>query len=546
MRPADAQRLLGALAGVDAPVGFAVFDGEHRYLAINAALAERSGKSIADHLGRTPAQVLPAALAAHTDDMIDRVLRTGESVDTDEPLSPGQPGGYHLHSSWYLVDEGRGREVAMFVVDDTTHQQAISSLRRSRARNARLLEVSDALSRAVTVHDVAAAVVKIGRINAKAHRTSVTLIGGVGPYVVETDSDAETADVPVWPIHAMTPVTEVLRTRWPMFIANRESVAADFTDPAFRDFLDRTDERAWAILPLTGVNASAGEDGEPDRADECVGAVRFAFLNEQEFNSDACRFLRAVAQQCSLAFARATLFERERTAVASLSQGLMPNRLPTVAGVELGARSCSDVDEPGVGGDWYDAFVMPDGALGLVVGDVMGHGVVAAAGMGQMRAALRALAFADPDPAKVLAGLDRLVERDGSVEMVTVVYALVDPATGTVRVGDAGHLPLIRLPQVGAVELVDAGAGTTPIGVAEPRTTHTIRLWPGDALIAFTDGLVETRTRPLEDGFAQLLRCLEDQRNEPLDHALDMVIERMQVEGSADDRTILALRWAGR
>ena len=137
MRPADAQRLLGALAGVDAPVGFAVFDAQHRYLAVNAALAERSGLGIAEHLGRTPSEVLPPILAAHTDEMIDRVLRTGESVEADEPAITKSEKAYHLHSSWYLVDEGRGREVAMFVVDDTTHQQAISSLRRSRARNAR-------------------------------------------------------------------------------------------------------------------------------------------------------------------------------------------------------------------------------------------------------------------------------------------------------------------------------------------------------------------------------------------------------------------------
>ncbi|WP_051426014.1 SpoIIE family protein phosphatase [Jiangella gansuensis] len=534
MRPADAQRLLGALAGVDAPVGFAVFDEQHRYLAINAALAERSGKGIADHLGRTPAEVLPPELASHTDEMIERVLRTGESVEADEPAVSGRTDTYHLHSSWYLVDEGRGREVAMFVVDDTSHQRAISSLRRSRARNARLLEVSDAFSRAVTVREVADAVAEIGRRNVQAYRTAVTLIGGHGrPYPLTTGV-ADGEGVAVWPHDSVTPTAEVLRSGWPMFLGSRERArAAALPTPgesAFDEFLGRTDERAWAVLPL------AGEDG-------CVGAVRFSFADEQEFDSDLCRFLRAVAQQCSLAFARARLFERERTAAASLSQGLMPSRLPTVSGIELAARSRSD--EHSVGGDWYDAFVMTEGELAIVVGDVMGHGVTAASTMGQMRAALRALALTDPDPAAVLGGLDRLVERDDTVEMVTVVYALVDPARGSVRVGDAGHLPLIRLPELGAVELVDAGAGTTPIGVTEPRGTQSVRLWPGDVLIAFTDGLIETRTRSLEEGFAQLLRCLEDLRGSPLEELLDSVVDRMSVESSTDDLTVLALRWAG-
>lgn len=537
MRPADAQRLLGALAGVDAAVGFAVFDAEHRYLAVNAALAERTGKAIADHLGRTPSEVLPPELAAHAEAMIDRVLRTGESVEVDEPLPPGQRSNHHLHSSWYLVDEGRGREVAMFVVDDTSHQQAISSLRRSRARNARLLDVSDLLSRAVTVREVADAVAAIGRQSVGAQRSAVTLIGGKGPYPLTTGVDVELGEqVPVWPHDAVTPVTEVLRTGWPLFLGNRERAGADFDDPAFRDFLERTDERAWAILPLAADVTPGGASG----------VVRFAFTEEQTFPSDTCRFLRAVAQQCSLAFARARLFERERTAAVSLSQGLLPSRLPTVPGVEIAARSRSDVGGHSVGGDWYDAFVLPGGELGLVVGDVMGHGVAAASAMGQMRSALRALALADPDPATVLSGLDRLVERDDTVEMVTVVYAQVDPERGTVRVGDAGHLPLIRLPELGAVELVDAGAGTTPIGVSEARTAHSVRLWPGDMLIAFTDGLVESRTRSLEEGFAQLLRCLEELRGASLDRLLDSVVARMQVEGSADDLTVLALRWVGR
>ncbi len=539
MRPADAQRLLGALAGVDAPVGFAVFDAEHRYLAVNAALAERSGKTIAELLGHTPGEAMPPALAAHTDEMIERVLRTGESVETEEPPDPDSGQAYHLHSSWYLVDEGRGREVAMFVVDDTSHKQVISSLRRSRARNARLLDVSDVLSRAVAVGEVADAVSEIGRTNVGATRSVVTLLGDKGPYTVRSVATAAEGDPELggdeaaWHAGSATPVAEVLRSGWPKFIGSRERALADFADPAFHDALDRTHERAWAVVPLS-------DDGV------CIGAVRFAFDDEREFDSDLCRFLRAVAQQSSLAFARAQMFERERMAAESLSQGLLPRSLPSVPGLELEARSRSEIGDDSVGGDWYDAIIMSEGELGLVIGDVMGHGVAAATGMGQMRSALRALALTDPNPAEVLSGLDRLVERDDSVEMVTVVYALIDPVAGSVTVGDAGHLPLIRVPETGDVELVDAGAGTTPIGVAEPRSTQSVRLQPGDILIAFTDGLIESRDRSLEEGFAELLRCLEEARGVPLDRLLDIVTERMATAGPADDVTVLALRWAGR
>jgi PAS domain S-box-containing protein len=127
VRPADAQRLLGALAGADAPVGFAVFDDQYRYLAINAFLAERTGKTIADHLGRRPAEVLPPELSAHTEAMIDRVLSSGETVKADEPPVPSSSGTVpYLRSTWYLVSEGDRREVAMFVVDDTSQRSALS------------------------------------------------------------------------------------------------------------------------------------------------------------------------------------------------------------------------------------------------------------------------------------------------------------------------------------------------------------------------------------------------------------------------------------
>lgn len=526
MRPADAQRLLGALAGVDAPVGFAVFDENHRFLAVNAVLASRTGSSIADHLGRKPGEVLPPELAAHTEEMIDRVLRTGESIETDEPSVPDADGQLrHLRSSWYVVDEGRGREVAMFLVDDTSQQRAVDALRHSRARNVRLLEVADELAQAVTVAQVASAVENIGRRNVGARLAVVDLAGQRG------------AQSP-WPTTAVTPIAEAERTGWPIFLHNRAQARTDFPDPQVWQYIESTDDHAWAVLPLTG---SAGR----------LGAVWFSFTDEQLFEPDVCRFLRAVAQQCSVALERAQLYEQERTAAVSLSQGLLPPRLPAVPGLELGARNVvgagggPDVGH-GVGGDWYDAFVLPEGAVSLVVGDVMGHGLPAASGMGQLRSALRALALSDPDPAAVLAGLDRLVERGDSVELATVLYAVLDPASGEMAFGDAGHLPMVRIPAQGPLELLDAGTGTTPIGVAEPRYGRSLSLTPGETIVGFTDGLVETRLRSLEEGVETLLACLDEHRADNLDDMLDAVVTRMAVEGSTDDLTVLALRWVGR
>jgi serine phosphatase RsbU (regulator of sigma subunit) len=110
---------------------------------------------------------------------------------------------------------------------------------------------------------------------------------------------------------------------------------------------------------------------------------------------------------------------------------------------------------------------------------------------------------------------------------------------------DAGHPPLVHLPRHGPAELVDAGAGTTPIGVPEPRSGRTVRLTVEDTVLGFTDGLVEHRNRPIEDGLAALVSCLERVRAEPLDVLLDGVVAEMYNPASPDDVTVLGLRWTG-
>lgn len=521
MRPADAQRLLHALAGVDAPVGFAVFDANHRYVAVNDVMAARLGRSIADHLGCTPAEILPAAMAQHADEMIERVLRTGESVEVEEPAFDADGGGKQpagrVRASWYVIDEGRGREVAMFVIDDTTQQRAVSALRHSRARNARLLEVAGELAQAVTPQQVVAAVDSLARRVLGASRVGLEQTGGKWA---------------VWPRGMKTPVSEVDETGWPIFVHNREQAVTNYPEPAFAQFIGDSGDHAWAVLPLLGNSRH-------------LGVLWLAYRDEQVFEPERCRFLRAVAQQCSVALERAELFEQERAAADSLSEGLQPTRLPEVDGVDLVAYYMGGTARHAIGGDWYDAIGLSSGELALVVGDVMGHGLAAAPGMGQLRAALRALALANAGPAEVLTGLDRFVERGDSAEMATVVYTVLDPATGRMRVGDAGHLPLVRIPAQGQIELIDAGAGTTPIGVSEPRYSQDLQLSRGDIVVAFTDGLVETRDRSLEDGVRELLESLDAHRGAPLDVMVSAAIERLGVSRSSDDVTILALRWIG-
>ena len=537
MPPRDAQRLLDTLLGLDAPFGFAVLDSSHRYLAVNQVLARHHRRSVAEHLGRRIEELaVDVSSGARAGRVIDRVFDTGGAVHTDgapaRPVDETDP----RRSSWYPVrdDNGVTTAVAVFVVDDSAGRKAEQALRDSRARTGQLLEVAEELAQAVTVSEVVAAIAAIGRRTIGADWSYVALLGPDGLALVPGENEPSwvTETRSRWPQEAANPTAESVRTGWPLFIGSRAELGRVFADQRLLGFVDSAGERAWAIVPLVGTSGR-------------LGALRLCYGVEQEFHDETRRFLRAVAQQCAVALERARLFEQERTAATWLTAGLLPTRLPGIPGLELGARSGSASPTGHVGGDWYDVFALPDGSVSLAVGDVMGHGLPAAAGMGQLRSALRALALADADPAAVLTGLDRLVEQGGQAEMATIAYAVLNPSDGTVVMGDAGHPPLVHLPMEGPAELVDPGPGTTPIGVPEQRSSQRVQLRRGAVVLGFTDGLVEARDRSLEDGTALLVGCVQGVRDRPLEVILDAVVTTMVDPPSADDWTVLGLRWTG-
>lgn len=295
-------------------------------------------------------------------------------------------------------------------------------------------------------------------------------------------------------------------------------------------------EHAWAVVPLLG-------------ADGVIGALRYAFGTPRRLTAAERTFVEALAGQCSLAVHRAQLIARERVAATTLQRALLPAVLPDLPEIELAARYAPAVRETSVGGDWYDALVLEDGRLSISVGDVMGKGLVAAAGMGRMRSALRALAVNDPDPAHVLASLDRLFTAtesgDHELLLTTLVLLVVDPTTGVTRAADAGHLPIVRVTAEGHASLVDAGPGTTPLGLPEPREGVTWVLAPGETLLAFTDGLVEDRDRHLDEGLGQVLASASAAvcAGSSLEELLDAVLEaRLGTWGAQDDVTLLGVR----
>ena len=212
-----------------------------------------------------------------------------------------------------------------------------------------------------------------------------------------------------------------------------------------------------------------------------------------------------LAEQGAVAFAAAHALEVERRTALTLQRSLLPGELPAIAGYDLAASYHPAGSSAEVGGDWYDAFLIgDDGALAVVVGDAAGHGLEAAALMGQIRTGLRAYALEGQDPATCLQLLSVLVEAsegDTDFRFATACLILVDTATGMCRVANAGHPPpAIREPD-GTVRFV-GGMGGAPIGVSVPGLVDEdfVALEPGAVLVLFTDGLVEDRRRSLDSG----------------------------------------------
>ena len=233
-----------------------------------------------------------------------------------------------------------------------------------------------------------------------------------------------------------------------------------------------------------------------------IGVLHVGSLTPRGFTSDDATLLQLAADRAALAV-QSLRSADDRIAAVALQRSLLPSALPVVPGLRIAARY---VPGSGVlGGDWYDVFVLPSGELGVVIGDVAGSGLQAAVVMGRMRSALRAYALETTDPADVLGRLDRKMQYFEPGAMATVLYAVLDLALDRVRIASAGHLPPVVAGPGEAGSLVDISGGLM-IGVDPQvqRQVTTVKIAHGAVLCLYTDGLVERREHPLDEGLARL------------------------------------------
>ena len=271
-----------------------------------------------------------------------------------------------------------------------------------------------------------------------------------------------------------------------------------------------------------------------------LGVLHVGTVHNRVFTADDAALLQLAADRAATAVQSLRSREDHAAAIA-LQRSLVPSALPAVRGVEIAARYVPGSGH--VGGDWYDAFVLPSGELGLVVGDVAGSGLGAAVIMGRIRSALRAYALEFPDPADVLGKLDHKMQyfEEGEV-MATVNYAVLDPDSGQLRISSAGHLPpVIAAPgQRGAMAQI---AVDPPIGVTDApvRQVTTLAVAPGAVLCLFTDGLVERRDEPIDDGITLLCETVTPGPPEGVCVLVMQALVGSQYPG--DDIALLVLRW---
>lgn len=274
---------------------------------------------------------------------------------------------------------------------------------------------------------------------------------------------------------------------------------------------------------------------------QTFGAMSFVWAESgRTYSEDDQRLALELARRAAVAIDNARLYRRERSIAETLQRSLLRKHLPEFPGMVIASRYLAARQEAEVGGDWYDALALPDGRVGLVMGDVAGRGIQAAAVMGQLQNAVRAYAMEGHPPAVILERVTRLLDLR---EMATLLYMVFDPPSWTVRYANAGHLPPIVISPNGKVSLLPEG-GSPPIGGSGEVSfkEEQMTFAPGSTIVLFTDGLVEVRGEPIDQGLDRLMRAASgkpaDQPEALLEHIVSTMLGR---EASTDDVALLAL-----
>jgi hypothetical protein len=247
-----------------------------------------------------------------------------------------------------------------------------------------------------------------------------------------------------------------------------------------------------------------------------IGAFGLVFEDERDVSVEDQRLLETMADLCAQAIARARSYEMEHQIAHRLQQAMLPPGVIRHPGVEVAASYHAGTEAMEIGGDWYDTFSLPDGRIGLVVGDVVGQGIEAAATMGRLRSALAAYALYETSPAELMVRLNHFGQGVGRVDFATACYAVLDPDSGALTYTSAGHPPPLLVAADGRSRWLSDGS-TQPLygSTSFDPVEATADLQPGDLLLLYSDGLVERRGEHIETGLSRLDEAARSLREQP-------------------------------
>jgi serine phosphatase RsbU (regulator of sigma subunit) len=251
-----------------------------------------------------------------------------------------------------------------------------------------------------------------------------------------------------------------------------------------------------------------------------------------------------LGRRMAIGLANADTFARDHTVAETLQHSVLPDTLPEIAGLDLAVRYIPGADGVEVGGDWYDAFPLGDDLVGLAVGDVVGHSITSASIMAQVRNLLRAYAVETMQPADVLRRTNTAMARLLPDAMATVVYAVLDPATGKVSYANAGHPAPVYAAASGQVEYLETSGGAM-LGTPGDGSFSTgqRQLPPGSGLLLYTDGLIEVRRRDITEGFTALAEAMGPAASQSAEQTCTAVQAALLGSASrADDVCLLAAK----
>ncbi|MER8006595.1 SpoIIE family protein phosphatase [Streptomyces sp. NPDC094149] len=439
---------------------------------------------LADILCRIPAQDLP-----RIEEILGELRERPGTFEVSYRLTLDSGGMRHLraHCTSSRTEDNQVRDISGEVTDVTTEAQRIGErealLREQLRRADRMISLAASAASASGTRELAAAACEALAVFGADALVIVEAHDGRTRVVTAAGYDREhRAVLDGLSLSARTPLTDALRDQQAVFAPSHRDLVSAY--PHYAATLPRLRRHAWAAIPLP-------------LADRTTPAVcMFSFTGAHAFQLSDQPLLIAGAALLGRALERCRTYDAEHERAVSLQRSLLPARLPERPGLLLTASYRPAAPKAHAGGDWYDAFPLPDGRIALTIGDVEGHHTEAAALMGRLRTTLRAYAALNPDPATVLALTNDLLTAENDADpdralLATCCLIALDPETGRLDCATAAHpAPLIHTPGDTPVPHFPTGL---PLGAfaGTPYPTTSLSLPTGSKLLLYTDGFTD-------------------------------------------------------